>query len=193
MYLSSKLIITENLNKNVTTYRCIKFYCGICHKPYHLRFRIPEFNKTYELIDLTLPEETDYICLESLDFIKDNNNIKTLYIVQLIDEEITIGRQICNDIIDNDISISRKHALMRYNKKNGNLFLENRSEKFGTLVSVRGNIKIKEVKIYFQIGNTYISVEATNIKTFKNYDEEISNLILGNSNSVNYNDDYDKN
>ena len=193
MYLSSKLIITENFNKNVTTYRCIKFYCGICHKPYHLRFRIPEFNKTYELIDLTLPEETDYICLESLDFIKDNNNIKTLYIVQLIDEEITIGRQIYNDIIDNDISISRKHAVMRYNKKNGNLFLENRSEKFGTLVLVRGNIKIKEGKIYFQIGNTYISVEATNIKTFKNYDEEISNLILGNSNSVNYNDDYDKN
>ena len=36
-------------------------------------------------------------------------------------------------------------------------------------------------------------MEATNIKTFKNYDEEISNLILGNSNSVNYNDDYDKN
>ena len=63
----------------------------------------------------------------------------------------------------------------------------------GTLILVRGNIKIKEGKIYFQIGNTYISVEATNIKTFKNYDEEISNLILGNSNSVNYNDDYDKN
>ena len=87
--------------------------------------------------------------MESLDFIKDNNNIKTLYIVQLIDEEITIGRQIYNDIIDNDISISRKHAVMRYNKKNGNLFLENKSEKFGTLVLVRGNIKIKEGKIYF--------------------------------------------
>ena len=193
MYLSSKLIITENLNKNVTTYRCIKFYCGICHKPYHLRFRIPEFNKTYELIDLTLPEETDYICLESLDFIKDNNNIKTLYIVQLIDEEITIGRRFNNDIFDNDISISRKHAVMRYNKKNGKLFLENKSEKFGTLVLVRGNIKIKEGKIYFQIGNTYISVEVTNIKTFKNYDGEISNLILDNANSINYNDDNDKN
>jgi len=92
VYLSSKLIITENLKKTVTTYRCEKFNCDICLKPYRLRFRIPEFDKTYELIDLTLPEEIDYICLESLDFIKDNNNIKILHIVKLIDEEITIGR-----------------------------------------------------------------------------------------------------
>ena len=57
-------------------------------------------------------------------------------------------------------------------------FLENRSEKFGTLVG----------KVYFQIGNTYISVEVAHIKIFK-----ISNLILCNANSVNYNDDNDKN
>ena len=167
MHLSSKLITTENIKNSVTTYRCRKFNCDICKKPYHLRFRIPEFDKTYELIDLTLPEETDYICLESLDFIKDNNNIKTIHIVKLNDREINIGRSFNNDIIDNDISISREHAILRYDKDNGNLFLENRSEKFGTLILVRGNIKIKEGKVYFQIGNIYISVEVEHIKIFK--------------------------
>ena len=82
-YLKSKLIISENFKKTVTTYRCKHFNCEVCNKPYYLKFRIPEFDKTYELIDLTLPEEKDYICLESLDYIKDNNNIKTLHIVKL--------------------------------------------------------------------------------------------------------------
>ena len=110
-----------------------------------------------------MPEETDYICLESLDFINYNNNIKSIHIVKLNDREINIGRKIHNDIINNDISISKEHAILRYDKDNGNLFLQNRSKKFGTLVLVRGNIKIKEGKVYFQIGNTYISVEVAHI------------------------------
>ena len=141
------------------------FNCDKCLKPYRLRFRIPKFDKIYELIDLTLPEEIDYIYLESLDYIKDNNNIKMVHIVQLIDEEITIGRKDNNDIIINDISISREHALLRYDKNNGNLFLEDKNGKFGTLVLVRGNIKITEEKTYFQIGKTYMEVK----EEYKNF------------------------
>jgi len=158
-YLSLKLIIIENNKKTVTTYICQKFNCDLCFRPYHLRFRIPEFDKTYELIDLSLPEETDFMCLESLDYIKDNQNIKILHMIRLIDKEITIGRQDYNDIIDSDISISREHAVLRYNNNNGTLFLEDKNSKYGTLVLVRGNIKIKEEKTFFQIGNTYISIE----------------------------------
>ena len=158
-HLLSKITVIENFKKTVTTYICQKFNCDSCLKPYHSRFRIPEFDKIYELIDLTFPEKSDYICLESLNYIRNNENIKILYIVQLIDQEITIGRQDYNDIIDNDTSISREHAVLRYNKNNGNLFLEDRNGKYGTLVLVRGNIKIKEEKTFIQIGNTYISIE----------------------------------
>ena len=158
-HLLSKITVIENFKKTVTTYICQKFNCDSCLKPYHSRFRIPEFDKIYELIDLTFPKESDYICLESLDYIRNNENIKILYIVQLIDQEITIGRQDYNDIIDNDTSISREHAVLRYNKNNGNLFLEDRNGKYGTLVLVRGNIKIKKEKTFVQIGNTYISIE----------------------------------
>ena len=157
-YLKLKLKISENFKKTVTSYRSEHFNCKVCNKPYYLKFRIPEFDKTYELIDLTLPEETDYICLESLDYIKDDNNIKTLHIVKLEDEEITLGRQESNDIFDCDISEPTDYSVLRYNKSNGNLFLENKSEKFDTLVLVRGNAKITEEKTYFQIGNTKISM-----------------------------------
>ena len=97
--------MTENSKRTVTTYTIQKFNCDICLKPYKLRFRIPEINRNYELIDLNLSEEKDYICLESLNFIKDNNNIKIVHIVQLIDEEINIGRNNYNDIIDEDIFV----------------------------------------------------------------------------------------
>ena len=166
-YMNSKIIVTVNLKKTVTTYTCSNFNCNICLKPYKLRFRIPEIDRTYELIDLNLPEETDYFCLESLDYIKDKNNIKKVHIVQLIDEEINIGRANYNDIIDEDISVSREHAVLKYNKYNQSLFLENKNGKFGTLILVRGNIKIREEKIYFQILNTYISMELINKKHFE--------------------------
>ena len=156
--LAGKIEEKENIKSTVKKYIIQKFNCEICLKPYQFRFRIPEFNRIYNLIDLILPKERDYICLESLDYIKDNNNIKTFYVVKLNDEEITIGRKFNNDIIDNDVSISREHAVLIYNKYNGNLFLENKSGKFGTLVLVRGNIKKKE-KTFFQIGKANFSIE----------------------------------
>ena len=97
-YMNSKIIVTENSKGIVTTYTCSKFNCDICLKPYQIRFRIPEFNRTYELIDLNLPKETDYFCLESLDYIKDNNNNKIVHIVQLIDKILLIGRANYNDL-----------------------------------------------------------------------------------------------
>ena len=195
MYLTSKITVTQNLKRTVTTYTCEKFNCDICLKPYQLRFRIPEIDRTYELIDLNLPEETDYFCMESLDYIKNKNNIKTVHIVQLIDEEINIGRNNYNDIIDTDISVSRDHAVIKYNKNNRNLFLENKDGKYGTLILVRGNIEVKEEKTYFQIGNTKISMELTNKKKFNPIDKESSNIILYNSKYENYidsNNDNDK-
>jgi len=84
------------------------------------------------------------------------------------DQEITIGGKDSNDIIDYDISESADYAVLRYNKSNGNLFLENKSEKFDTLVLVRGNVKITEEKTYFQIGNTKISMRLKVSKLEKN-------------------------
>ena len=89
--------------------------------------------------------------------------------LNLLDEEITIGRHPDNDIIDNDISVSRYHAALKYNKENGNLILENRSEKFGTLILVRGNVKLNKEKINFQIGRSFITLNITSkYKNIKN-------------------------
>ena len=95
-YLQTKIKIRENFKHTVYTYCCNKFNCDMCLTPYPTRFKISEFNKEYELIDLNLPEEYDYMILESLDFIKEKDdkkgNIKRIHVIQLTEDEIYIGR-----------------------------------------------------------------------------------------------------
>ena len=158
-FLSKKLTIQENLKGTVTTYSCYKFNCDVCLSPYPLRFRIPEFNKVYEFIDINQPEEFNYVVLETLDYIKEKNNIKKVHFIRLKDEVIKIGRNNTNDIRDEDISISRTHCELKFDKDNGDIILENKSEKFGTLVLIRNNIKMNENEIKFQVGRSLISAK----------------------------------
>ena len=161
----------------------------MCYKPYPLRFRIPEYDRIYELIDLNKPSEFDYIILESLDFIKDNiNNLKIIHVVTLNEDEINIGRNESNDIIDPDISVSRKHAILKFNKKTGKLYLENLSEKFGTLILIKGNIKMKEKKIHIQVGKSYIQAHLKKDKS--DLTDSEFNYQIDTYNSDDYSSDY---
>jgi hypothetical protein len=156
-YIKTKIEVNENPKFTVQTYICSKFNCEVCLSPYPLRFRIKEFNKIYDLIDFNLAPELDYLVLESLDYMKDEKNYKLIHVVQLIDEKISIGRNTTNDIIDTDISVSRSHAVLNYNKEKGYITIENRSQKFGTLVLIKGKIPIKEKKIGFQVGKSFVT------------------------------------
>ena len=157
IYIKTKTEIHENSRFTVKTYICQKFNCEVCLEPYPLRFRIKEYNKIYELIDFDLPQELDYIILESLDYIENDKNYKIIHVVQLERDKISIGRNLMNDIIDPFLSVSREHAVLNYNKEKGNITIKNRSQKFGTLVLIKGNIKMTKKKIGFQVGKSYIT------------------------------------
>ena len=164
-YLKNYINISENANSTVISYFCNRFNCEICGEPYPLRFKI-KFDehkeaKNYYLIDgLKLPEETNYIILESLTYLSERNrNQKNIYVVKLTGDDITIGRNNLNDIIDDDLSISRFHAVLKFNKETGNITLLNKG-KFGSLVLIKNNIKLtNNEKIYLQVGNIFIIVE----------------------------------
>ena len=102
--------------------------------------------------------------LESLDFIKEKDNkkdnIKRIHIIEFNEEdnEIFIGRNGMNDVIDEDLTVSRNHAILRYNHAEEEVVLENRSETYGTLVLIKGNIKMKAKNLNLQIGNSFITV-----------------------------------
>ena len=69
---------------------------------------------------------------------------------------------------------------MKYNKETGKLFLENLSEKFGTLVLIKGNIKMKEKKIHFQVGKSYIVANLV-----ENFNENMINNEKNNNVDIN--------
>ena len=157
-YLQTKIKISENFKHTVSTYYWDKINCDMCLTPYPTRFKISEFNKEYELIDLNLPEEFDFMILESLECVKEKDNIKRIHVIQLKEDEIYIGRNGTNDVIDEDFTISRNHAILKYNRVEGKVLLENRSETYGTLVLIKGNIKMKSKNLNLQIGNSFITV-----------------------------------
>ena len=67
--------------------------------------------------------------------------------------------------------------------------MENRNGKYGTLVLVRGNIKIREEKTYFQILNAHISMELTNKNNFDKIGKESFQYNIIYDNNDNDNDD----
>ena len=87
---------------------------------------------------------------------KENCNIKSIHVIQLTSDELTIGRGHESDVRINDISVSRKHAILKYNVEEGTLLLRDLKSKFGTLILIKKPLLIKEKKIHLQIGRTYI-------------------------------------
>ena len=110
---------------------------------------------------MKIPEQDDYIILENLSpIIENKKNIKNIFVVNLTNKEITIGRNLNNDIIiDEDNNISREHCLLKYDKENGYLTIVDKSA-FGTSVLIKGNTKIELYKkLYLQIGNVFTKAE----------------------------------
>ena len=108
---------------------------------------------------MTIQNKCDYIVLEQLNSIENNNkeNIKNIIFVRLIKEEIKIGKNETNDIIIKGEHISKEHCILKYNEEDGKLFLVNRGKSNNTFVLIKDNIKMNENKINFRVGNSYIT------------------------------------
>ena len=160
LWMKTKLIIKENSRKNVKSYNFSCFNCKICKTPFPFKFRIKDknnnMNKIYSLIDIEIPEFDNYLVLESLDQINENNNFKTIHVITLNEENFIIGRGHECDIRINDISVSRVHAILHFDMIRKLLLLRDLKSKFGTLVLVKKPIKILKKYIRLQIGRTFI-------------------------------------
>lgn len=119
-----------------------------------VRFQIQGSEIIYDLIDIVRPTDKSYIILESLNQLKDNNNIKAIHVVELTGQKTTIGRGHEADMRVNDISVSRSHAVISYD--NGKISIRDLKSKFGTLVLIKRPLTIIDKRIHLQIGRTYI-------------------------------------
>ena len=110
-----------------------------------------------------IDEKNNFIVLDTVFPLTDNNRYR--YIVKLDNNnEMKIGRGLDNQLILNEITVSRNHCLLNLQKnKFGNyeLKMEDQSSKFGSLVLLQLN-KIEIIKgkpLQIQISNVHLKIQ----------------------------------
>ena len=137
-----------------------------------------EKEQTVNFFDFNIPQDKDYMILESIpekDKSQNSNNIlKSVHIVELTGSDIRIGRKEINDIILDDKKVSSEHAVIKYNKRNENLIIKNKSKHAGTLALIHpkegDSLDLDKKSIFFQVNKSLIEAKVMDLDTFlKNY------------------------
>jgi hypothetical protein len=123
------------------------FECEICKQAYPYLFKTQR-QKVYKLVDAQLPASCTqapsdegseacghYVVMESLPLEK--NSSRTIHILGFSEEKKTfnMGRGHESEVRVNDISVSRCHAIIKY--QSDGIFIEDNRSKFGTLVLLK--------------------------------------------------------
>jgi hypothetical protein len=141
---------------NLISYTWKEFECEICKKPYPYVFRSNGLQ--YPLVDVEIPKDRNFLLLESLTFEKNSSRMVHLIMPDAEKKVFKLGRGHESDVRVSDISVSRCHALVKFNEDQGRFFLEDNLSKFGTLVLSKGTIKLEpEMTKAVQIGRSVIS------------------------------------
>jgi hypothetical protein len=167
LWLKSKLEIKEINNKPGVSYIINKFNCELCHEPYPITIKNNNIN--YNLIDYNVPEGQNYIILQSLNSIKENNYPLSIHVLMFIENESSyiLGRGHESDIRITDISVSRSHA--RIFMKDDKFFMEDLGSKFGSLVLAKEHV-ILECGFIYQIGRSLFYFDKDNDNNNNNID-----------------------
>jgi len=184
-WMSVKMSYKENNQKTVSSYNMKSFNCEICKTPYPVRIKF--LDKFFDLIEAPKPQE-NYIVLESLNQVKDNNNYKSIHVITLKeDEKIILGRGHDSDVRINDISVSRTHSCLKLSK--GKIYLTDFKSKFGTLVLLQKQVQVTSTKLFLQIGRTITELETVSCdKGNKNKVEKLSDIVKEEKGSNSAND-----
>jgi len=170
-WISSKL--KKKVNPTATCFYWKKLNCEVCKTSYPDLVCVD--GRKLELVPIYRPENP-FILLERVFYDKtkeSGDNSKMMILLSLSNEtnQIKLGRGHECDLRENDISVSRLHAYIKY--ENGQFVVIDNNSKFGTLILLRKNFKIEKKKIALQIGRTVITfslkhTSVNNVPIFKN-------------------------
>ena len=140
--------IVAKASTNIVSYQWKKLDCEICLTPWprKIKFR----NELHELITIEKPT-CPYIILEK---ISTEGNTSSTMSIMVPDgaSPIKLGRGHQCDLRVSDISVSRIHALLKFEDEKFLIF--DNDSKFGTLILLNKNYPIKSDKAAVQIGRT---------------------------------------
>lgn len=156
-WLKQKMTFKED--ETCVSYTWKQFECEICKKPYPYVFRSQ--GQKFRLVDIDLPREGNFLWLESLTFEKNSSRIvHVIKPAKDVKTEFKMGRGHESDLRVSDISVSRCHAILKYDAEHSHrYYLEDNLSKFGTLVlanSPQVELELDQTKA-IQIGRSVIS------------------------------------
>ena len=136
---------------NVTSYCWKSMDCELCKTEYPTT--INHKGSKFDLMEMKKPDHP-YIILESV--LRDRNSRIGIYIISMENKnEVRLGRGHDSDIRISDISVSRFHALIRY--QDGQFYIEDNTSKFGTLVDIGEQYRFEEeTQLTLQVGRTVL-------------------------------------
>jgi hypothetical protein len=149
-WLNSKITTRERGNSRSYSWKALE--CSLCKTSFPSTVIIK--GHTYDLVSIPKPEG-EFITLEAVQRPRDSP--QTIHLIPLQNKNnVRLGRGHDSDVRISDISVSRNHALVRYDQ--GKLILEDNESKFGTLVQVRRPIALDaESNFSIQCGRTVLS------------------------------------
>ena len=112
-WLKQKMAKKEE--ENLISYTWKQFECEICKKPYPYVFKSNGIS--YRLVDVEadIPKDKNYLLLESLTFEKNSSRMVHLIMPSAEKKIFKLGRGHESDVRVSDISVSRCHALVKFN------------------------------------------------------------------------------
>ena len=142
-----KYKVVRKSTNSVTYLQWDQLHCEICLSPFPSKVKFN--NALHDFVTLEKPS-SPHIVFEKMD--PDPKQSSFILVEAPEAEEFTIGRGNSCDVVLKDISISRLHAILKYD---GNSFkLYDNESKFGTLVQLDEDIPICANKAAVQIGRT---------------------------------------
>ncbi len=126
--------------------------CELCKQVLPSTIRVNEEN--IDMVNISKPT-MPYIVLEDIGM--DRSSSKGLHVLSLSNgASITIGRGHESEVRINDISVSRQHATIKFEK--GNFYLDDCKSKFGTLVQIKRSIVLESSgNVCVQVNRTLIN------------------------------------
>lgn len=127
--------------------------CELCHELFPIK--LINNNKESLLIDFLFSSPENFIALE--EFSSDKSEKLALHIINVPENnKISIGRSVWSDLKLKDISVSRNHCKIK--NIGSEFYLKDKNSKYGTLVEVKNEVKIKDFDISLQVGRTVFKI-----------------------------------
>mmetsp|Transcript_34470 Transcript_34470/g.60498 ORF Transcript_34470/g.60498 Transcript_34470/m.60498 type:complete len:420 (-) Transcript_34470:871-2130(-) len=156
-WLKSKVVVKQDGATSSFYWKTLQ--CELCKEALSSLVRVND--RDFDLLEVPKPE-TPFIILE--DMRRDLRHERCLHVTALIDSTpVYLGRSHESEIRISDISVSRRHASIRF--EDSSYILEDFKSKFGTLIRMRRPLIVDtSTRVALQIGRTTICATASKTK-----------------------------